>query len=215
MFLEELQANKPIETVFRNSFKRADEIILEKVKPTPEEIEKAGRRPVESKGGSTATIAFIQNKPDGKWLHIGNVGDTGAILWYLSKKKMNCVYSHFMWNSRDGQPVLLTQDHKPSNVEEKARLDAMECNISNNRVWGMLAVSRSLGDLELKQWVISEPSIKSIKLTPKDTYLILACDGVRYRSLFYMIKLCELVVGRSKSSRSNWTDQQKQTFCSR
>jgi len=46
------------------------------------------------------------------------------------------------------------------------------------RVEGYLAVSRSIGDVYLKRWVIPDPEIKHWNVTNEDTLLVLATDGV-------------------------------------
>jgi len=47
-----------------------------------------------------------------------------------------------------------------------------------NRVNGILAVARALGDLTMKDFVSGEPYTKIIDVTDEDTHLILACDGI-------------------------------------
>ncbi|XP_022718390.1 probable protein phosphatase 2C 30 isoform X2 [Durio zibethinus] len=46
------------------------------------------------------------------------------------------------------------------------------------RVQGSLAVSRAIGDFHLKQWIISEPEIKTLPLTSDCEFLIMASDGL-------------------------------------
>ena len=46
------------------------------------------------------------------------------------------------------------------------------------RVQGQLAVSRAIGDIHLKQWVIPDPDIKDRTLKKTDIALVLASDGV-------------------------------------
>lgn len=46
------------------------------------------------------------------------------------------------------------------------------------RVQGTLAVSRSIGDAHLKDWVMAEPDTKLIHLTHDMEYLVLASDGL-------------------------------------
>ncbi|CAN1294998.1 Probable protein phosphatase 2C 30, partial [Linum perenne] len=48
----------------------------------------------------------------------------------------------------------------------------------NGRVQGSLAVSRAIGDIHLKEWVISEPEISKIELSPDCQFLIMASDGL-------------------------------------
>jgi serine/threonine protein phosphatase PrpC len=46
------------------------------------------------------------------------------------------------------------------------------------RIQGSLAVSRSIGDRHLKQWVTAEPETKVIRIEPEHDLLILASDGL-------------------------------------
>lgn len=46
------------------------------------------------------------------------------------------------------------------------------------RVHGILAVSKSIGDAHLKDWVTAEPDTKVITLTKDMEYLVLASDGL-------------------------------------
>jgi protein phosphatase PTC1 len=43
---------------------------------------------------------------------------------------------------------------------------------------GLLAVTRSFGHAEIKQWVLSDPFVFDTQLQETDSYLIIACDGV-------------------------------------
>ncbi|KAJ3054454.1 Protein phosphatase 2C 1 [Rhizophlyctis rosea] len=43
---------------------------------------------------------------------------------------------------------------------------------------GVLAVTRSLGDISMKEWIIGSPFTTETVLDEKDTFLILACDGL-------------------------------------
>lgn len=46
------------------------------------------------------------------------------------------------------------------------------------RIQGCLAVSRSIGDAHLKQWVSAEPETKLVRIQPQHELLILASDGL-------------------------------------
>ena len=50
--------------------------------------------------------------------------------------------------------------------------------VSMNRVHGVLAVSRALGDHAMKQSVISEPHFWQDDLGAQDAFVIIACDGL-------------------------------------
>lgn len=54
----------------------------------------------------------------------------------------------------------------------------MDCCRSVWRIQGSLAVSRGIGDRQLKQWVIAEPETKILKLNPECEFLMLASDGL-------------------------------------
>jgi serine/threonine protein phosphatase PrpC len=51
----------------------------------------------------------------------------------------------------------------------------------NNRVNGVLAVTRSLGDAAMKEFVVGSPYTTETSLSDDDTFLIVACDGVSRR----------------------------------
>lgn len=54
------------------------------------------------------------------------------------------------------QAVEMSYDHKPDNEEEKRRIEKAGGFVEDNRVKGILNLSRSLGDLEYK----NDPNLK-------------------------------------------------------
>ena len=79
----------------------------------------------------------------------------------------------------------LTIDHKPSVPSEKKRIIAAGGKVHSNsktallRVNGKLAISRTFGDRDFKQFgVTAEPDITRRELHEGDEYVILATDGV-------------------------------------
>lgn len=46
------------------------------------------------------------------------------------------------------------------------------------RVMDSLAVSRAIGDVNMKEWIISEPETNKLRLTPDCEFLIMASDGL-------------------------------------
>lgn len=54
----------------------------------------------------------------------------------------------------------------------------MDCYQGVWRVQGSLAVSRGIGDRQLKQWITAEPETKVLRIEPDCEFLILASDGL-------------------------------------
>lgn len=94
-----------------------------------------------------------------------------------------------------GAVVALSEDHKPDNAGEKARIERAGGHVAQGmmgmgpmRVDGDLAVSRCLGDFEYKQNKRLPPVEQKVSPLPeceikqrdpaKDELLILACDGI-------------------------------------
>jgi serine/threonine protein phosphatase PrpC len=58
------------------------------------------------------------------------------------------------------------------------------------RVSGVLSVTRAIGDISYKDFIISEPEISSIQISPQDQYLIISTDGLyRTFSKSYVTKM--------------------------
>lgn len=53
--------------------------------------------------------------------------------------------------SNNGSAIEMSIDHKPENYAEKLRIERAGGFVEDNRVKGILNLSRSLGDLEYKQ----------------------------------------------------------------
>ena len=66
--------------------------------------------------------------------------------------------------------------------DEKERIEATGSSVlwigGSWRVDGMLAVARSIGDLDHKPAVTGEPDIITLELDGTEDFLVLACDGV-------------------------------------
>ena len=82
--------------------------------------------------GCTACSALIlQNE-----IIVANSGDSRAVLAKKVNKKL--------------VGIEMSNDHKPENKEEKERIEKAEGYVEDNRVNGILNLSRSIGDLEYK-----------------------------------------------------------------
>jgi protein phosphatase PTC1 len=75
-------------------------------------------------------------------------------------------------------------DHKATDPLEGKRVIEAGGQIINDRVNGMLAMTRALGDHLLKMPVLPNdvvsnvPDITSTDLSPEDSFIIVACDGL-------------------------------------
>ena len=126
--------------------------------------------------GCTAVCAIITPS------HVicANVGDS------------RCVVGGRVQGSSRSSPqfdtISLTEDHKPSNPEEKKRIEDAGDFVLVDRVNGELAMSRALGDFRYKSNAALRPDQYSVICYPdvsvyvrtgnNDSILVLACDGV-------------------------------------
>ncbi|KAF7288649.1 PPM-type phosphatase domain-containing protein [Mycena chlorophos] len=93
-------------------------------------------------------------------LYCANVGDARGVL------------------CRKGIAVRLTYDHKGSDKQEAKRIIDAGGFVMSGRVNGVLAVTRSLGDSSMKDFVVGAPYTTETELCEEDEFLILACDGL-------------------------------------
>mmetsp|Transcript_12533 Transcript_12533/g.17119 ORF Transcript_12533/g.17119 Transcript_12533/m.17119 type:complete len:315 (+) Transcript_12533:79-1023(+) len=104
-------------------------------------------------------------------LYVANVGDARAVLCRNMEP-----------NKTTGQVEAerMSVDHKPGDPDEKLRIEQAGGAVINHRVLGVLAVSRALGDHELKSLVSGKPFVRMVDLpgTKGQGLLILACDGI-------------------------------------
>ncbi|CAI0556360.1 unnamed protein product [Linum tenue] len=113
-----------------------------------------------SQGVSSGACAASVVMKNGE-MHIANVGDCRVIL------------------SKNGVAAPLTVDHRLSTrQDERQRIENLGGYVHCDRVQGSLAISRAIGDLHLKEWVISDPEITKLPITPDCQFLIMASDGL-------------------------------------
>ncbi|CAI9093744.1 OLC1v1029305C1 [Oldenlandia corymbosa var. corymbosa] len=109
--------------------------------------------------GSTAVVALVCSSH----IIVANCGDSRAVLY------------------RGKEPMALSVDHKPNREDEYQRIEAAGGKViqwNGHRVFGVLAMSRSIGDRYLKPWIIPDPEVMFIPRTKDDECLILASDGL-------------------------------------
>jgi protein phosphatase PTC1 len=81
---------------------------------------------------------------------------------------------------RGGKAVRLTYDHKGSDKQEAKRVTDAGGFMMSGRVNGVLAVTRSLGDSSMKEFVVGSPYTTETELCTEDEFVIIACDGVSF-----------------------------------
>jgi protein phosphatase 1L len=109
--------------------------------------------------GCTATTAVLI----GRRLVTGHVGDSRAVI------------------GEGGTATPLTNDHKPNRPDERSRIEKVGGTVVHAGTWrvgGVLAVSRSFGNRQLKQWVVSHPEIREDLMHSTTSCVILASDGI-------------------------------------
>uniref|UniRef100_A0A0D6QYI4 protein-serine/threonine phosphatase n=1 Tax=Araucaria cunninghamii TaxID=56994 RepID=A0A0D6QYI4_ARACU len=109
--------------------------------------------------GTTAVVAVVGSCQ----IIVSNCGDSRAVL------------------SRGGRAIPLSVDHKPDREDELARIEAAGGKVINwkgHRIFGVLAMSRAIGDRYLKPSVIPDPEVTFTQRTEDDECLILASDGL-------------------------------------
>ena len=112
-------------------------------------------------------------------LYTANVGDARIVL------------------CRNGKALRLSYDHKGMDENEGRRISKAGGLILNNRVNGVLAVTRALGDSYLKDLVTGHPYTTETVIQPdQDEFLILACDGVSHLFSYRCVVLTFAALGR-------------------
>ncbi|TKY71023.1 phosphatase 2C 8 [Spatholobus suberectus] len=109
--------------------------------------------------GSTAAVVVVGKEE----IVVANCGDSRTVL------------------CRGGVAVPLSRDHKPDRPDEKERIEAAGGRVINwngNRVLGVLATSRSIGDHCMKPFVISQPETNVYARTESDEFVVVASDGL-------------------------------------
>lgn len=149
-----------------------------------------------NESGSTAVCALITETH----LIMSNCGDS---------RGMMCIR---LVDNNDGSiicaPILTTIDHKPETPSELERIRAANGYVFNNRLRGVLGVSRSFGDFKyksearlgpLEQMLSPEPDFY-IKLRDykMDEFLVLACDGVW--DVYSLEEVCDYVYSQIRTT---------------
>ena len=132
---------------------------------------RGGQGEIADAAGCTACSALITPTE----IYVANAGDSRAV---IGLKKGDGKY----------EALAMSEDHKPDNEGEKKRIEEAGGFVEDNRVRGILALSRSIGDLEYKvkgenkdykkDMITADPEIKIQKIESNIAFLIIACDGI-------------------------------------
>lgn len=114
------------------------------------------------KDGSTLCLALVCKDSSGKRKIVtAHLGDARALIV-----------------KSDGKSRELTKDHKPSMRSEFERIHNIHGFLSkDDRVDGILAVSRSLGDFNVFG-LGRDPDVNEFEIMDDDKFLVICCDGV-------------------------------------
>eukprot|EP00914_Ancora_sagittata_P022422 GHVO01044611.1.p1 GENE.GHVO01044611.1~~GHVO01044611.1.p1 ORF type:complete len:524 (-),score=62.65 GHVO01044611.1:228-1799(-) len=133
-----------------------------------------------SLSGTTATVILHRSVSATKGkLYVAHVGDSRAVLGRLD-------------DDDKIEAIDLTEDHKPNNEAEKARIHAsggqvklLEGDVPHrvflkNKLYPGLAMSRAIGDtVGTQAGVIAEPDVTEFDITEgRDKFLVICSDGV-------------------------------------
>lgn len=115
--------------------------------------------------GSTCLIVcqFKDTISGQEYVNIMNTGDSRCVL------------------CRNNVGIPLTRDHKPDWPDEMNRITKLGGEVKkdgNTFRINDLSVSRAFGDKEASKFVTHRPDLYKYKLTKKDKFIIIACDGL-------------------------------------
>ncbi|CEL95824.1 unnamed protein product [Vitrella brassicaformis CCMP3155] len=118
--------------------------------------------------GATACVCLVQEEKGVRKVYTAHLGDARAVL------------------NRGGKAHRLTSmsDHKATDPEEAKRVIQAGGYVFNERVQGMLAISRAFGDHQLKaperekSLVSNVPDVTAEVVVKGDMFMIVACDGL-------------------------------------
>ncbi|KDO23455.1 hypothetical protein SPRG_21019 [Saprolegnia parasitica CBS 223.65] len=114
---------------------------------------------------SGSTLTLLLHFPDERRFVSANVGDSRAVLYTQNATVSSAI----------------SMDHLPNVPNERSRIESSGGFVVMAGVWrvmGQLAVSRTLGDRHLRQYVSHDPSILHFTHPSDASFVVLASDGV-------------------------------------
>ena len=148
-------------TLFAKLFKNGQGNLKTVVENTIEKLEAQLRMTGAMDVGATCCIMISRLEQGSKVLYFANIGDSRATL------------------CSGGKAIRITTDHKATEPSEIARVKRDGGVIANNRLGGQLAITRSLGDFDMKKHcLIATPEFIRRQIFAGDDFVIIASDGL-------------------------------------
>lgn len=154
-----VSSRQAVPPALKRAFARVDQAML--------------RKGMLQSGCTACTCVLAEDIVDGsRTLHVAHVGDTRAVL------------ARVLAHGTQAHRLTSESDHKATDPSEMERITKAGGCVVRDRVNGVLAISRALGDFELKepalpQNVVSNvPDVVSVDITDQDLLVIVACDGL-------------------------------------
>lgn len=116
------------------------------------------RRELFGDSGSTCNVVVIHKEKD--MVYCANVGDSRTIAYF-----------------KNGTTKALSNDHKPTDPQERKNIEKKGGFVANDRVCGILAMSRAMGDFSLCKYISCIPTVTKTQWS-KIEYIVQASDGL-------------------------------------
>ncbi|KAK0621414.1 phosphatase 2C-like domain-containing protein [Bombardia bombarda] len=136
-------------------------------------VAKAAEEALKSDEGKSAENAPSSANPEVAHARLKNAATRQRVLYTANVGDARIILC------RSGKALRLSYDHKGSDENEGKRIANAGGLILNNRVNGVLAVTRALGDTYMKDLVTGHPYTTETVIQPElDEFMIIACDGL-------------------------------------
>lgn len=161
--IDEQAFRKNAQQAIADAFVKTDHNFCSQVKSISSSIDEptAFSNTIASMGGTTACLMFVRQN----MFTIFNTGDSRALLI-----------------NKDGTFEQISEDHKPDRADERKRIFSAGGTVSHfSGVWrvnGSLAMTRAIGDKQLKSIIIPNPEVYTRIILDSMAFVILGTDGL-------------------------------------
>ena len=143
--------------IFARLIKQAPFNVEQNLKKTFQTLDDEAKKRKYKNVGNTATVIYITNKT----LFCANVGDSSCVMVFNDCAKKVSI------------------DHKATDPNERKRIESCGGKVIDERLNGILAVSRGIGDFDMKNTGLScEPFVYKTLIDETTEYCVIASDGI-------------------------------------